>query len=171
MTTENGHSLIEAMASLLIGGIILATTLPGLGSLREKNQQTQTANQLTGALHYARNTAVLKRATVTLCPGTEQCLATQRWDKHVLLFIDHDQDGKLDHTDELLQRVELANNYSWYWSNFRQRPYLQFAANGRTRALNGTFSLCRDKVSTRQIVINVTGRMRAQAHQTPLPCR
>lgn len=171
MRNENGHSLVEAMVGLLISGIILATTLPSFSSLLEKNQQTQTTNQLIGALHYARNTAVLKRATVSLCAGIDICIETNNWHDHILIFIDHNQDGKLGSEDERLQQLKLADGYSWHWSNFRNRTYYQFAANGRTRALNGTFSLCREKSSSRQIVINVTGRVRTQTKPAQLSCR
>lgn len=170
MKMENGFSLVEAIAALLVGSIILSIALPAFSSLLEKNRQTQTANQLTGALHYARKTAVLRRATVTLCPGKDSCLESHYWQGHVLLFIDHNQNGQLDPDDEILRQLTLAKDISWRWSNFRQRNYFQYAGNGRTRALNGTFSLCRDKLSTRQIVINITGRTRTQTLKNPTQC-
>jgi type IV fimbrial biogenesis protein FimT len=67
-------------------------------------------------------------------------------------------------TEEQLLRTEaLRENYSWSWSNLRHRSYLQFEQDGSPRALNGTLTLCRAGQPLKQIVINVTGRVRTQS--------
>lgn len=167
---EKGHSLIGAMSALVISGSIIFTAVPTLAALLEKNQKTQNINQMMGLLHYARSTAVLRRSTVTLCSGFEQCNETQRWRDHILIFIDHNHDGIRDDEDELVRQVTLTEGHSWRWSNFRQKTYSQFAENGRPRALNGTFSLCHKNSTTQQIVINVTGRVRTQSLQKSASC-
>lgn len=167
---ETGHSLIGALSLLAVSCTALTTALPALDSLLEKNRKTQTFNQMTGLLHYARSTAVHRRSTVTLCSGLEQCNETQQWRDHILIFIDHNHDGKRGDEDELVRQVTLTEGHSWRWSNFRQKTYSQFAENGRTHALNGTFSLCYKNSTTQQIVINVTGRMRTQSLQKSASC-
>lgn len=167
---EKGHSLIGAMGALVISGTIIVTAMPTLAALLEKNQKTQKINQMTGLLHFARSTAVLRRSTVTLCSGLEQCNETQQWRDNILIFIDRNHDGKRDDEDEVLRQITLARTYSWQWSSFRQTPYSQFAANGRTPAFNGTFSLCHKSSTTQQIVINVTGRARIQSLKKSRPC-
>lgn len=171
MKRHKGISLIEMMSCILICGIIITISLPNIASMRTNSRQTQSVNQLTGTLHHARHTAVVRRATVTICPGENSCIATKNWQSHILTFIDHNQNASLDQEDELLQRVSLADKHTWQWSNFRQRTYLQFTAHGRTPALNGTLSLCSDNSITRQIVINLTGRVRTQTLHPPQDCR
>lgn len=171
MKHQKGISLIEIIGSTLICGIIIAIGLPNILSMQLKEQQVQSVNQLTGALHYARNTAIMRRSVVTLCPGNDECLATQHWQNNILTFIDHNQNAVLDQEDELLQRIKIPDRQTWQWSNFRQRTYLQFTAHGRTPALNGTLSLCSDNAISRQIVINLTGRVRTQTQQAPQACR
>jgi type IV fimbrial biogenesis protein FimT len=170
MLKIKGYSLIGTIFTLLISSTVITSALPHLSSLLEKNRQTQAINQMTGALLYARSTAVLRRTTITLCPGQEHCLATPAWSDQILIFIDHNQDGQLGSDDEIINHIKLPNGYIWRWANFRNKTYSQFAENGRTRALNGTFSLCHNNVITQQVVINVTGRVRTQKPPAPAQC-
>lgn len=162
MEKMNGQTLAELMICLLIGGVMLSTAIPAFTSISQRNQQTQIANQLLGALHYARGAAVMGRKTIALCSGGTICGPKTSWQNQMLIFDDHNLNGQLDSGEHLLQQLPLTEGYNWNWSNFRNRPYLQFEADGTTRALNGTFTLCHGSTATYQIVINVTGRARAQ---------
>lgn len=163
MKRMHGQTLVELMVCLLIGGIILTSALPAFTSTLQRSQQTQAVNQLLGALHYARGTAVMSRKTIALCSGNAPCSPEQVWQSQLLIFDDLNKNGQLDNGEALLQQLPLPKGYSWRWSNFRSRSYLQFEADGTTRALNGTLTLCHADDPTRQIVINLTGRARTQA--------
>jgi len=163
MERMHGQTLVELMVCLLIGGIVLTLALPAFTSTLQRNQQTQAVNQLLGALHYARSSAVMGRKTIALCSGDAPCNPEQTWQNQLLIFNDLNKNGQLDNGEALLQQLPLSKGYSWYWSNFRSRPYMQFEADGTTRALNGTLTLCHADTPTRQIVINLTGRARLQA--------
>ncbi len=163
MERMHGQTLVELMVCLLIGGIMLTSALPVFTSTLQRNQQTQAVNQLLGTLHYARGSAVMGRKTIALCSGDALCNAEQVWQDQLLVFDDRNRNGQLDSDEELLQQLPMQKGYSWRWSNFRSRPYLQFEADGTTRALNGTLTLCNQDTPSRQIVINLTGRARTQA--------
>lgn len=170
MKKIHGQTLVELMVCLLIGGIMLTSAIPAFNSSIQRNQQTQAVNQLLGALHYARGSAVMGRQTIALCSGETLCGLTNAWRNQLLIFDDRNLNGQLDSNEYLLQQLPLPEGYSWNWSNFRDRIYLQFEADGTTRALNGTFTLCHDSTATRQIVLNVTGRARTQLAATNAPC-
>lgn len=170
MKQMRAQTLVELMVCLLIGGIMLTFAIPALTSTQQLSQQTQAANQLLGALHYARSTAVLSRTTVALCSGGTDCSAENIWQSQLLVFGDLNRNGQLDSTEELLQQLSMPKGYSWQWSNFRSRSYLQYEADGTTRALNGTFTLCHEDTPTKQIVINLTGRARTQSPSNDAPC-
>lgn len=170
MKRMHGQTLVELMVCLLIGGVMLTLALPAFTSTLQRNQQTQAVNQLLGALHYARGSAVMGRKTIALCSGDALCNPEQVWQSQLLVFADLNRNGQLDSGEELLQQLHLPKGYSWRWSNFRSRSYLQFEADGTTRALNGTFTLCHDGIPARQIVINLTGRVRTQAAPIDARC-
>jgi len=163
MKRMHGQTLVELMVCLLVGGIMLSLALPSFTSTLKRSQQTQAVNQLLGALHYARGSAVMGRKTIALCSGDAPCDSEQAWQSKLLIFDDLNKNGQLDNGEALLQQLPLSKGYSWYWSNFRNRTYMQFEADGTTRALNGTFTLCHADSPTMQIVINLTGRARIQA--------
>lgn len=163
MERMHGQTLVELMVCLLIGGLLLTSAVPALTSTLQRGQQTQAVNQLIGALHYARSSAVMGRKTIALCSGEAPCNPEQTWRSQLLIFDDVNKNGQLDNGETLLQQIFLLEGYSWYWSNFRNRTYMQFEADGTTRALNGTFTLCHADSPTMQIVINLTGRARIQA--------
>jgi type IV fimbrial biogenesis protein FimT len=163
MKRTHGRSIVELLACLLIGALMLTSALPAFTATRQRSQQAQTVNQMLGTLHYARSSAVMGRGTIALCSGDASCLPTRTWTGQLLVFADLNESGQLEHGEGLLQQVSLPSGYSWYWSNFRSRAYLQFVADGTTLALNGTFTLCLKGAPLQQIVINLTGRVRTQA--------
>ncbi|WP_137818231.1 GspH/FimT family pseudopilin [Pseudomonas sp. 2FG] len=161
MKTMHGQTLVELMACLLIGGIMLSLALPSFSSILQRNQQTQTVNQLLGTLHYARGSAVMSRKTIGICAGDTSCDSEALWQGHLLVFDDLNRNGQLDSGEAQLRQEQLPEGYAWHWS--RSSPYLLLEADGTTRALNGTFTLCRDGAPLQQIVINLTGRVRTRA--------
>ncbi|CAD5109030.1 GspH/FimT family pseudopilin [Zestomonas carbonaria] len=170
MKTMHGHSLVELMFCLLIGGILLSLALPSFTSMLNSNTQTQLVNQLLGQLHYARSTAVQGKASVALCSGHMQCSGSPKWERHLLAFIDRNRNGQIDAGEELLRQQDIPPAYSWHWSNFRRRPHLLYQRDGTTRALNGTFTLCREGQPLQQVVISVSGRARTQSPAAGASC-
>ncbi|MBX9754257.1 MAG: GspH/FimT family pseudopilin [Pseudomonadaceae bacterium] len=170
MTKVYGHTLLELIVCLLICGILLSVAAPPLGAALQSNQQTQLLNQLVGTLNYARGSAVLDRNTVAICSGRTHCLSTTNWSNQLLIFNDQNQNGQMEAEERLLRTEVISENYIWNWSNLRHRSYLQFEQNGSPRALNGTLTLCRAGQPLKQIVINVTGRMRTQSPSATARC-
>ncbi|WP_454254505.1 GspH/FimT family pseudopilin [Pseudomonas sp. Marseille-Q8238] len=162
MPKSQGHTLPELMICLLIGSLLLGLATPSFSSLLQSNQKTQQTNHLLGLLHYARGTAVLDKRTVTLCTGTTQCVKTEKWSDSLLIFVDANGNGVRDDGDILLHQATLEKGYSWHWASFRKRPHLTYQRDGSTRALNGTFTLCKNNTPLHQIVISLSGRVRTQ---------
>ena len=159
------------MSCLLIMGTILTSAMTMLPALQLSHQQTQAVNQLVGALNYARTVAVLERRTVTLCSGNGKCAPTKNWQDHLLTFTDMNINGQVDSNEKVLRQYAIQPGYSWQWSNFRNRPFIQLEANGTTRALNGTFTLCHRGIASKQVIVNLTGRTRTQAAPATAVCK
>lgn len=171
MQKPYGHTLPEIMTCLLISSLLASLALPSFSSLLQNNQKTQQTNTLLGLLHFARNTAVMTKSTVSLCAGKTQCNQSNRWVESLLVFLDNNSNGMLDEGETLLRQADLNNSYSWQWLSFRKRYYLTYEKNGTTQALNGTFTLCTAGQALHQVVISLSGRIRSQvATNAPEAC-
>lgn len=170
MKKINGHSLLELLICLCIACLLFNTTLPALHAIQQRSLQAKITNQLLGILHFARSNAVMGKITVGICAGNNPCNGSAVWSNELLVFHDPNKNGQLDPDEHLIRQEPLAANYRWYWSNFRNRSFLQLEADGTTRALNGTFTLCRKGVPQQQIVINITGRPRTQSPSANARC-
>ncbi|MEK1907413.1 MAG: GspH/FimT family pseudopilin [Pseudomonas sp.] len=162
MQKNHGHTLPELMICLLLVSSLASIATPSFSALLLNNQKAQQTNILLGVLHYARNTAVLSKETVTVCAGTTQCSPSDIWSGSLLVFIDRNGDGIRDKDEPLLRQATLDDSHSWKWLNFRKRPHLIYERNGTTQALNGTFTLCRTGKALHQVVISLSGRIRSQ---------
>lgn len=155
-----GRSLVELICVLAILSTITTIALPNLQDIRDKNTRTQTVNQMISLLYHARSNAVFSRKIVSLCPGVGRCSDTPRWQDTLLIFIDQNANGQLDSDDELLHQTNIADDFSWHWN--RTKGHVQFEADGTTRAMNGTFTLCRKGRPEHQLVIALAGRIRSR---------
>lgn len=158
-----GATLLELMAALAVAGILLSLALPSFATLARNQHRAQNTNQLLSTLHFARTTAVLSRSTVGICSGTSRCSGSARWQDGMLIFIDANLNGQFDADEELLRHEPLPAGTYWQWQSFQRRSYLLLEADGTTRALNGTFTLCHDKAAIHEVVISLIGRVRTQS--------
>lgn len=163
-----GRTLIELMSALAIVAIITTAALPNLKTLIETNARAQAINQLIATLHHARSDAVFSRSIVTLCAGRLECSGSQNWQGDLVMFRDRNANGQLDADDQLIYRTSIDKEFNWHWN--RTKGYIQFEPDGSTRALNGTFTLCRGGVPQARIVVSLSGRARVEPAKTGAPC-
>lgn len=167
-TPTLGFTVVELLCSLTILMIISAVAAPSLGRMLEHNQQTQSTNQFLSLLHFARSNAVYARSLTTICSGQADCSDSTQWTGSLIVFSDGNANGQLDAGEHILRIENLADAHSWQWN--RRNGYLQFEPDGTTRAQNGTFTLCKDGVPLRQVVVSLSGRTRTQPPTNRASC-
>jgi type IV fimbrial biogenesis protein FimT len=163
---NSGLTLIELLIVIAIVGIVLASGLPHYRQLVARNQATTVVNWLISSVHFARYSAASHGITVTLC-ALEGKTCTKNWHTGLTLFVDSNQNGRLDSKEKTLANLKPVTEVgSIAWRSFGRKPYLQFTAMGHTNFQNGNITYCpKDKniLYRRQIVISVQGRPR-QVH-------
>lgn len=170
MHKQHGHTVIEIMLCLIIITILLGSALPQFMQLRQKTQETQWTNQLLGHLHYARGQAAIRKIQISLCPGLTSCSQRSNWREQLLAFIDRNGNGRLDAEDQLIRTLILPADAHWRWSAPLSKTHLTYQADGTTRALNGTLTLCLQNQPLQQIKISISGRARTQAPPARTTC-
>lgn len=170
MHKQQGHSVIEIILCLAIITLLLSSALPQLMQLRQRTQEVQWTNQLLGHIYYARSHAAISKAQVSLCSGLASCNQLSSWREHLLTFIDRNGNGRLEAGDRLLRTLALPADAQWRWSAPLNKTHLTYQADGTTRALNGTLTLCYRDQPLQQIKISLSGRARTQAPEAGTTC-
>lgn len=109
---NRGFTLLELMVVLVIAGILLGIGIPGMTAFIRNSRMTAAANDVVGALMFARGEAIKRRAPVTLCtsnnaldadetvPGCTDSDELLGW----IVFVDEDNDRVRDAGELLLKR-------------------------------------------------------------------
>lgn len=170
MDKQHGHSAIEVMLYLSISMLLLGYALPQFTQLKQSAQKTQWTNQMLGHINYARSQAATSKTQVSLCSGLASCNAVPFWQEQLLTFIDRNGNGRLEAEDQLIRILYLPADAHWKWSAPLKKAHLTYQADGTTRALNGTLTLCYRNQPLQEVKISLSGRARAQAPGAGATC-
>ncbi len=168
---QQAYSLLELLSTLAIITLLFSTVTPSLAAFLQQNRQTSQVNQMIRVIHYARGEAITRRNPVTLCSGTTLCEKSRAWNGALHVFSDNNGNGRLDVGETLLRSMDISDEYTWHWSNFRQREYLTFQSDGTTHSLNGTLLLCKEDHPVYKVVLNLQGRVRTAPADTSATCQ
>ena len=159
-----GLTLLELLVCLFILSILLHSTAPSLGELVTRKRSEVSARQLELAIELARNAAVTRNLTVTLCRSDNGEDCGGAWHDGVLIFTDQNENRELDEEDSIVRYLMFYDyDGTITWRAFQNRQYLQITALGFTKYQNGNFTFCPRNKDTRfaqQLIINRTARVR-----------
>lgn len=103
-----GFTLPELLVTVLIMAIVMSIAVPSLKPLISRQDLIAKASLLSSTLAYARNEAVARVDSVTLCGTSDQvsCSGTSDLSEGWLVFLDKNADGlfNLGDGDELLRQ-------------------------------------------------------------------
>lgn len=155
-----GLTLLELLTTLAVVAILLSAAVPGFRHLTINNQLVSQTNELAGALNLARNEAVTRNRTVSICQSSDgaSCGGTgKQWGQGWLLFVNRDADrpAVVDPGEEVLRRgAPIRPGYSLR-TDAAYATFLSYDPSGQPHA-PGRFVLCRDSDLTRSRVLFVT---------------
>ncbi|MEJ2603390.1 MAG: GspH/FimT family protein [Gammaproteobacteria bacterium] len=144
---NQGFTLIELMVVVAVVAIIATVAIPGLQAFVASNRQAGAVNDFLSSLYFARDEAITRNTSVTLCPSTDGagCDAAG-WEGGHIVFVDADADGSLDAGEDLLSTTDpLPAGMTLRSDQFND--FLMYRPNGRARVADpnvnqGRFSIC-----------------------------
>lgn len=101
-----GFTLIELMAAILVLGILLGFAIPNFREMTRNNRIAASQNNLLTAFAIARNEALHRSSTVSVCASTDgaTCATSNDWKSGWIVFTDAATVGTVDAGDEILQK-------------------------------------------------------------------
>lgn len=163
MSRQSGFTLIEAMVTVSLAAIVLGIGIPSFQSLVTRSRISSETVELIALLNSARQTAIVQRQRVTLCPGAHTTACDDNWQDGARIFADHNGNGRQDEGETTLSVTEGRPGISTRWSAALNRHYVQYEPTGYTASTNGTFRICPlngDVRQARAIIVNRLGRPR-----------
>jgi type IV fimbrial biogenesis protein FimT len=167
-----GFTLLELMMVLAVTSVLLVLAVPAYQAIGNSMKLSMTTNALLSHLQLARSEAIKRNARVVLCKSADgkTCSAIGGWDQGWIVFHDANNNGILDSTESVIQRIEALPSGWRVAGNQNVSRYVSFVPTGQTAMTSGAFqagtiTVCHeslDPTEARQIVINAVGRPRIQ---------
>ena len=170
--SPRGFTLVELLASLAVGGILMSITVPAMTGMLNTQKAISATNALLAGLNLARSEAIKRNARAVLCKTANglTCTASGGWEQGWILFHDLNNNAVLDAGEEVVRQQGPASAGVRLRGNFAVANYVSYTPTGTAKLISGafqagTFTLCMESSASadvRQIVLSGTGRVRAQ---------
>ena len=173
MRRNMGFTLIEAMISVSVSGILAVVAAPSFVGLVEHQRTSAAISSLTTHMALARIAAISRNRRAVLCPSVDgsQCRTDTDWSGGWMLFMDDDGNRKPDASEQVL-RVDLApTSRHLRVVSTTGRQQLRYLPDGRSAGTNLTISICnRQGDLLGAVIVNNMGRPRSERPKVATPC-
>lgn len=170
-----GVTLTEMLLLVSVMSILLGFGIPSFGSMLRSARLSSLTNELLVEFNLARSEAIRRGQRVVLCKAVHalECSASGGWEQGWLMFEDANNNAWLD-AGETVVRFRPAAPPGWQIKgNTPVSRYVAYHPLGGTYLAGGgfqagTLTICppsASNTSSRQIVINSTGRPRTRSVQ------
>ncbi|MCE0733343.1 GspH/FimT family pseudopilin [Halomonas sp. G15] len=157
--THAGLTLIELIVAITVAAILFTWAIPSFQRFSARNEVAAEVMRIRTALALARNTAVTRRTTISVCPRPTASSTNcdfMNWN-HPLVVVD----GQVSSGDladgELLKVLEGSGGPN---VTFNRSYPVRYQATGWSRGHNGTFEICGRDGDGAKVIVNNMGRVR-----------
>jgi len=107
-----GLTLIELLITVVVLAILLTLVMPNIRDTIARNRISATANDIITAINLARNEAVSRSATVSICPAAAGGAACSPgdWNEGWIVWADANADLGIDPGEELIRSSTESHN-------------------------------------------------------------
>ena len=161
---SDGFSYVETIATVALLVILMSLAAPSFGAIMEKTRVSTTSLMVHQTLSVARSSSVSSGKITQICQlestSPFKCVKSHQrndsWSQGWLVFIDNNQDNKLDTEDKI---VQVFNPNPKTTVIFNQNGRLRFFPDGSSRSA-GFYVCARNSSEFRHIKLLYSGRPR-----------
>ena len=183
--TQSGFTLVELIITLILASIILGLGVPSFVDLVDSNRMISVTNELVGDLQYARNEAIKRNASVTMCGSSNgtSCSGSTSWENGWIVFTDPNVNATVDGGEAIVRGYGGTNGEPTIRvTTGTVGSSVSFDGDGFPRTLanliqSGTFSICDSRgiggagtEFARAVQLGASGRIRATRNQGVITC-
>lgn len=155
MQKIKGLTFIELLISLILMGMIFLSGLFVWGKSSHKNHMKARAKEISMAIRFARNLALVKNLSLVLAPLPNE----DNWSKGMILFVDNKTHRYTDKDKLIYQWQWSSASVQVIWHGFYSDHYLLFAAQLKHAATSGHFLIESPLNDPIKLVVNRIGRV------------
>lgn len=160
---QPGFTLIELMVTVSVLAVLVAIAVPSMAGLMRQWALNASAETFAADLRLARSTATRLSRPVTVCPHEGQIACTQgnRWEAGWMVFVDLDNDKRLDMDETVVVRRGPQAGIASLSIKGDSGDGFKFRSNGTLASAAGTATVVAGakQQDQRSIAVNRMGRV------------
>jgi len=156
-----GFSLPELGVVLMLAGLLLGLALPTWRHFLEQSCSQNLLEQLSSALRFTRQQALLRHQRLSLCPSWDGRICRGNWQQGFLVFKEAERIGEERQIIRYFQPSQTQGILHWRAFPYHH-PDCHFLPSGMTAYENGTFWYCSAGKATPDwaLTLSQSGRIR-----------
>ena len=166
LQNQRAFTLIEALITLAIAGILFHSGAPALSAALKSYQLNTFAEQSFALIQASRLEAISRATPITWCPLNSQDECNTESAVRLAAFEDSNNNQMLDSGETLIVQVPLATKQQVAMNGHKDT--IRFLANGRTYQPASVY-LCIEDVA-KKLTVSFTGRIYQLKEEAPLSC-
>ncbi len=160
---QKGITLIELLLTVVVLAIVVGIAVPSFDSTIKRNSIVSNANQLIGALNFARVEATKRGASVYIA-STNSAQSNNRWGQGYVVYLDADNDATYDAGEELRLYKGVSSGITLNGASTQ----LRFRPSGFASAAMSLKVCSSDtKIAGQTISISLAGRVSGSSTTCP----
>lgn len=163
---QYAFTLIEALITLAIAGILFHSGAPALSAALKRHQLNTFTEQSFALIQASRLEAISRATPITWCPLNNQNECNTENAARLVVFKDSNNNEMLDSGEPLIAQAPLATGQQVSMNGHKDT--IRFLANGRTYQPASIY-LCIEDVA-KKLTVSFTGRIYQLKEEAPLNC-
>lgn len=169
---QRGYTLVEITIVTAVITTISTLALPTFNDVIERQRVSSVLHSLSAHLANARNTAITRGTSISVCPSAdgESCTGHYDWSEGWITYRDGNKLGKPETTDSILQYENAATRAPMQLLSSAGRRAIRFSADGRSAGSNLRIKVCNRGQVLGEVIVNNLGRIRTSRPSSYMPC-
>nr|WP_301285600.1 GspH/FimT family pseudopilin [Halomonas sp. FL8] len=164
VTSQTGFTLIELLVAMGVLAIMATWAVPSYQQFVARNEVAAEVMRIRTALAMARNAAITRRTTVTVCPSADRLTCSSGdWTAPLVVIEGRAKGG--DISDSEILKIFDGSHATSITYRKDGRP-IRYGMLGWPTSHNGTFRICMKQGTETQVIVSNLGRVSVKNTQT-----